>query len=326
MTTNTHVADDAPQPRVYLKVNRKRGRDDFVEEAMASTHVRVQWDRTEMGSPPPILQPALSSRTKLVFRRLHQINADKLTGMALALERQSARKRLTQPSRSQVERLTVTRECVVIECGVAVSHPDVDPAAVDLFVLDSRATERDAMIEAFGDFAITEDDLTGCTASSLKRGRDDEDGDLPCYFLAPVRRTSGVGDRIINAADSALGPPSRWGVVEADGDGTMWRLLQEYDESLCVEVTGDATADLYCYPDHRKDDEYDSNAEDFSGNDYPDDADDGSGESPRRSDAEASDFVTRHHGRHAVPHNTYGIFCEEGYSERSLSTGWRSDD
>lgn len=29
--------------------------------------------------------------------------------------------------------------------------------------------------------------------------------------------------------------------------------------------------DLYIYPDHRKDDEYDSNAEDFEGNDYPED-------------------------------------------------------
>lgn len=33
--------------------------------------------------------------------------------------------------------------------------------------------------------------------------------------------------------------------------------------------------DLYFYPDHRKDDEYDSNAEDFEGNDYPEEEEEG---------------------------------------------------
>nr|CAJ2479563.1 unnamed protein product [Leishmania braziliensis] len=324
--TLTRSAGDACQPRVYLKVSRKRGRDGFVEEAVSPTRVRVQWDSAEMGTPPLILQAALSSRTKFVFRRLHQIDAERSSRMATRLVPHGATKMHTRLSHSQVERLTVAGQCVVIECGDDVSGADDGAGTVELFVLDSRATERDAMMEAFGEFAIMEDDLTGCSQSSLKHGRGEEDEDLPCYFLRPLRRTSSVGDHSTAAEDSVLASPSPWGAVKADEDGTMRRFLQEYDEMLCMEATGDATADLYCYPDHRKDDEYDSNAEDFSGNDYPDEADGRSGESTRRTDEEASNSSTRRQRVYVTSRNTYGISCEEEYSERSLSSGWGSDD
>lgn len=325
MPTPTRPAGDVCQRRVYLKVSRKRDRDGFVEEATPPTHVRVQWDSAEMGPLPPVLQASLSCRTKFVFRRLRHVDAEQSTGMTKVLMPKVSTKQQTQPFCSLVERLIASGQCVVIECGDGVSRVDDGAAVVELFVLDSKATEGDAMLEAFGEFAITEDYLAGGTRNSLKRDRVEEDEDLPCYFLAPRRRTCSVGDHSSADADSVLVSPSRWGAVETDADGRMWRLLQEYDELLCVEAIGDATADLYCYPDHRKDDEFDSNAEDFSGNDYPDDADGRSGESAERAEDEASDSSTGRRGGRVVSRSTYGMFCEEGYTERSLSSGWSSD-
>ncbi|CAG9580566.1 conserved hypothetical protein [Leishmania major strain Friedlin] len=278
-----------------------------------------------MGPLPPVLQASLSCRTKFVFRRLRHMGAEHSTGMTKVLMPQFSTKRQTGPFLSPVERVTASGQSVVIECGDGVSRVDDGTAVVELFALDSKATEEDAMVEAFGEFAITKDDLIGRTRSSLKRGRVEEDEDLPCYFLAPRRRSCSVGGHNSADADSVLASPSRWGAVETDADGAMWRLLQEYDELLCVEAIGDATEDLYCYPDHRKDDEFDSNAEDFSGNDYPDDADERSGESAERAEEEASGFSTERRGGRVASHSTYGMFCEEGYSERSLSSVWNSD-
>ncbi|GET91754.1 hypothetical protein, conserved [Leishmania tarentolae] len=326
MTTPTCPAFDPCNPRVYFKLSRKRGRDGFIEEAAPPTHVRVEWNSSEMGTLPPVLQASLSCRTKYVFRRLCHRETERSTGMAEGLLPRVSTKRQTQPSRSPVERVTVTGQCVVIECGDGLSCVNDAAAAVELFVLDPEATERDALVEAFDEFAITEDDMCGCTQSSMKRGRVEEHEDLPCYFLAPRHRTSSVGDYHSSNADVVLKTPSRWGAVESAEDGTMWRLLQEYDELLCVEAVGEATADLYCYPDHRKDDEFDSNAEDFSGNDYPDDADDGSDECTKRAEDEASNFSTGRERVGVESCDTYGMFYEEGYTERSLSSGWSSDD
>ncbi|TPP55684.1 hypothetical protein CGC20_11390 [Leishmania donovani] len=326
MSTPTRTGGDACQPRVYLKVSRKRCRDGFVEEAAPPTLVRVQWDSAEMGPLPPVLHATLSCRTKFIFRRLRHLGAEQSTGMAKALMPQVSTNRQTRPFRSPVERVTASGQCVVIECGDGVSRVDDGAAVVELFTLDSEATEEDTMVEAFGEFAITEDDLVGCTRSSLKRGRVEEDEDLPCYFLAPRRCTCSVGGHSSADANLVSASPSRWGAVETDADGAMWRLLQEYDELLCVEAIGDATEDLYCYPDHRKDDEFDSNAEDFSGNDYPDDADGRSGESAERAEDEASGSSTGRRRGRLASRSTYGMLCEEGYSERSLSSGWNSDD
>ncbi|KAG5469275.1 hypothetical protein LSCM1_02490 [Leishmania martiniquensis] len=312
-----------PQTRVYLKVSRKRGRDGFLEEANPPTHVRVQWDSAEMGTLPLVLQPVISSRTRLVFRRLPRIEMERSTRKGQVPAPRESAKQQAQKSCSQVERLTATAQCVVIECDDSLSSADVSAPAMELFILDSKATESDAMVEAFGEFAITEDDAPGGTRVRLKRGRGEEDEQLPCYFLTPLRRTSSVGDHSIAVTDPASSS-SRWGSVEVDEDGAMWKLLQKYDEVLCLEDRADAMADLYCYPDHRKDDEYDSNAEDFSGNDYPDDADDRSDVSARRSDQEPSDVSTGRPRGGVASRDTYGIFCEEDYTERSLSSGWSS--
>ncbi|KAK7197275.1 hypothetical protein NESM_000674000 [Novymonas esmeraldas] len=334
MVLTPSVAAASPS-RVYLKISRKRARDDVDGEGERPTHVRVEWDSAEMGVPPPALHAALASRSKFLFRRLRHA-ADEAAAVEDAagnapLQRQAAPAR--PPSRSLVERVTVAGQCLVIECGVAAAAGSADRdggAAVELFVLDARATESAAMVDAFGDFAVTEAEAEDVPRGGHKRNRDTEAaGELPCYFLAPLRRTSCEEDHSSAAAGAAVtpSPSSCWGVVRADEDGSVGQLLREYDEALYMEGDGEAAADLYCYPDHRKDDEYDSNAEDFSGNDYPNDADDRSAESTGVADAVSSDSSTGRRRRGAaLRRNTYGIFCEDGYSERSLSSGWGSDD
>lgn len=308
-------------PRVYLKVGRKRGREGFVEEASQSTHVRVRWDTAAMGAPPALLHHAFAARTNLLFRRLRRAGVSTMPagGPGPAAPQTQAR---------VVERVTLAGPCVVIECGDVGSS---SAATADFFVLDARATEADALVEAFGDFAVTEAAPLPVEASLLKRERDADAAEVPCYFLAPQRRTTRVSDATAAVAAVVESGSSPWGVVGGDADGTMWRLLQEFDENLCVEAAGEATVDLYCYPDHRKDDEYDSNAEDFSGNDYPDDADDPSADSEDQRHAECAADVstsstTRRVEHQAASRHAYGMFCEEGYSERSLSSGWGTDD
>jgi len=46
-------------------------------------------------------------------------------------------------------------------------------------------------------------------------------------------------------------------------------------EFVCCDNDANGARDAYTYTDHRQDDEYDSNAEDYMGNDYPDEDDDG---------------------------------------------------
>lgn len=185
------------------------------------------------------------------------------------------------------------------------------------------------MEDAFGDFAITDD--AGSDGAALKRQRNaDEVADV---VLAPVRRLARQQDHstaavaaageVVRLLSKELPSASRWGAVEADVAGATWAMLQAHDEALCVENADEVAADLYCYPDHRKDDEYDSNAEDFSGNDYPDDADDA--DATEHDGSDSSTGRQRCHG-YGRSYEGYGMFCEEGYSERSLSSGWGSGD
>lgn len=335
-----------PPPRVYLQLHHKRPREGFLEEAPGSQYVRLQWDTTEMGAPPAALQRALAAtQTKYIFRRL----PDPASGGAAQQSKDTSSEVHAgaavngRASRcAHVERVTRAGKCVLIECGDGASanastsvRNTTMEAASTLYVLDSHATAAAAMTDAFGEFAITDDDdADTCAVDGLfKRERGNTD-DIADVFLAPVRRrTEAQGDSAalscVQNADVA--GDSAWGAVEEDATGTTWAMLRAYDAQLCVESAGEATADLYCYPDHRKDDEYDSNAEDFSGNDYPDDADDGGGDDDDGYDGrgygDASSLSsTGRHDRRGRGTAAYGMFCEENYSERSLSSGWSSDD
>ncbi|KPA76853.1 hypothetical protein ABB37_07651 [Leptomonas pyrrhocoris] len=327
-----------PVPRVYLKINRKSCRDGLVEDAPASQYVRVQWDAAEMGALPAPLQRALATRTKYLFRRLPDPAkkaaasgcGDTAVTPSETSECATAVTTLSAPARTPVERVTQAGQCVLIECGgggeagAADTSAAASPAAMALYVLDTRASERQAMEEAFGEFAVTDDTPAGYDA--VKRARDTTD-DVADVYLAPVRRLSRGQDHATAPQAEEVAPSiSCWGPVEEDVAGTTWEMLQAYEELLCVESGGEGAADLYCYPDHRKDDEYDSNAEDFSGNDYPNDADEGSERSSSGGEGEGSESSTWRRGRRGHGCAAYGMFCEEGYRERSLSSGWSSDD
>lgn len=84
------------------------------------------------------------------------------------------------------------------------------------------------------------------------------------------------------AVTSSLYHPNSLNAWEAASSAVVGDIIEElqrvYDAEQ-VEAEGGEEAvhkaylqEIYCYPDHRKDDEYDSNAEDFEGNDYPDDS------------------------------------------------------
>ncbi|KPI86869.1 hypothetical protein ABL78_4059 [Leptomonas seymouri] len=327
---------DPPVPRVYLKINCKRSRDSFFEDAPANQYVRVQWDAAEMGVPPPPLQGALAAGTKVLFRRLPnpavKAAASDLDAVLAACD--TSEDAITgnmhaEPVHTHVERVTQAGKCFLIECGGGeaerpTSPPAISlPAASALYVLDPRASEREAMEDAFGEFAITDEAPTECDTSKRKRVATDSIADV---YLAPVRRLSLDQDHATAAQTEEAGAfISRWGPVEEDVTGATWKMLLGYDELLCVESAGEAATDLYCYPDHRKDDEYDSNAEDCSRNDYPNDVDEGS-ESRSGENGEGSESSTGRRLRHRHGNTAYGMFCEEGYSEYSLSSGWSDDD
>jgi hypothetical protein len=335
MSTNVYASgNDLPAPRVYLKINHKRHRDGFVEEAPANQYVRVQWDTTEMGALPAPLERALATRTKFLFRRLPAPptatlkprvavfhDAQPLTNDVAKPAVAATSSTQPPPARAHVERVTQAGKCVLIEC-----EQTTEGAATALYVLDTHASEREAMEDAFGEFAITDDGAATLDESGVGKRRRDAQDDVLDIFLAPVRRCTFEQDHTAALQDAPV-CTSRWGPVEEDVTGTTWEMLLTYDEVLCLEGSGEAAADLYCYPDHRKDDEYDSNAEDFSGNDYPDDADDGVGDGASvhdSSEVEGASAASR--SRHGHGYSAYGVFYEEGYSERSLSDGWGSED
>ncbi|CAD2217855.1 hypothetical protein ADEAN_000534100 [Angomonas deanei] len=93
-------------------------------------------------------------------------------------------------------------------------------------------------------------------------------------------------------------------------------IINEY-ELQYVEEDELPAKDNYVYYDHRKDDEYDSNAEDLSLNDYPDDED--RDDHSQMSDLYAMDEGVSRRGGH------YGFYNESDYTDGALSEGWQSD-
>lgn len=351
-------------PRLFLRLDRKRRRLGESDRGSLPKYVRVQWSETEMGDVPPALRRVVKSETNLIFRRLTGASLRPVEELAseatiatpeattpLSLSSASAssssynaaEKDLRSGS-AYVQGLWKTKRSVWIDCGseaLRTSGEDggcVSSNAGDLFVLDEAASEADAMTRQLADFSIGDEEEESLKAvphlNHFKRRRSGSE-ELPVYFLRPVPRQD--ANAASRAAERNVGHSlsvSQWGAVQEDVDdltmNTLHRLEGE-DGDFCVGGSGDAAADLYVYPDHRKDDEYDSNAEDFSGNDYPDDADDAlnqwdnSRDGRSDNDAEEGSAYGDGGGSYTQRPSHYGMFYEEGYNERELSSGWESE-
>lgn len=119
--------------------------------------------------------------------------------------------------------------------------------------------------------------------------RDGEEGSGECTSLGVVPTTGVQGPFM--PMEGPLSPSMECATVSHNfWEKASESLVGEWCEELLTAYYADPTTatslwrsrgneeeeylqDIYCYPDHRKDDEYDSNAEDFEGNDYPQEED-----------------------------------------------------
>ncbi|KEG14714.1 hypothetical protein DQ04_00331070 [Trypanosoma grayi] len=154
---------------------------------------------------------------------------------------------------------------------------------------------------------------TGCSCQvgRTQRKRPREVEEAPEYILSSALQDGGVN----------------WAGRSEDAvetEAALYDMLHDYGQN-CFLLEDDASCDpeLYLYPDHRKDDEYDSNAADFSGNEYPEEPSTSSNSSKGSSTCMESEFYedseVRHHRR-----RTKDLWCEDGYNEAPLGSGWDS--
>ncbi|ORC90457.1 uncharacterized protein TM35_000082550 [Trypanosoma theileri] len=100
----------------------------------------------------------------------------------------------------------------------------------------------------------------------------------------------------------------------------LYEMLRDHGQTcFLLEEDNGCEPELYLYPDHRKDDEYDSNAADFSGNEYPEEP---SENNSSFVDSEYTDYDDERHYKRRQG----DLWYEESYREGSLSSGWNSCD
>lgn len=161
---------------------------------------------------------------------------------------------------------------------------------------------------------------------------EEEDSAVPTFHLRPAKRAR---LELPDTPSSCGG----WGEITEATEVPLADWLREVMPLLPLTddaARAEAQADLYCYPDHCHDDEYDSNAEDFPGNDYRDDDEDAEEEpldrdsddgysSAVHTQSDADDGDLRPLSVHEGFGGAYGMFHEEGYSEKPLGDGWQSE-
>lgn len=334
---------------LFLRLPRKRPRavsgrvDTEDDEGDLPSLLRLRWDLQDMGASPPALQAlAGPSTTSLVFCRLRG-GRD-----AVGSHREAATHpevhhcgKETVDRHASLHRLQTGSQYMVIDCASpAVEEP------TELYVLhdshreSTEGGDRPVKEQGEDDFDFDGLAVSDTTVSALcapsQRGavletpfkkvekRQRELETIPTYYLQPVPRKEGMPCPLLS---STAGPMLSWEQVVEPTTVPLWELLQPYEFGVLAlteeEAHAECLADRYCYPDHRHDDEFDSNAEDFSGNDYPEDAD-----GPAACDGDDGDSPDETGGRSHVGRRShvYGLFCEDEYSERALSSGWDTED
>lgn len=215
-----------------------------------------------------------------------------------------------------------------------------DEFSFDGLVIDEAASARvPAAVRTVGERVHTE--LLGVPKADVVRGMagEGEEEGATITLRAAKRARTEVGN-----ADDGSSTSSAWGVVVDESELPLSTWLNDVMPLLALSdeaARAEAQADLYCYPDHRRDDEYDSNAEDFSANEYPDDDDDDDGLGAdarcrvfrfRRSsvrstedEEDETDDACADNRVYGTDVGAYGFFHEEGYREKALGRGWDSE-
>ncbi|EKF32583.1 hypothetical protein MOQ_003563 [Trypanosoma cruzi marinkellei] len=347
----------SPRSRdVYIRMKRLRSHESDSAEDTAPPRLRICLDnrgdansvvRRALGVVPSPSSALLSKEQNpctLHFRLLSKVG---ISASERAEPRDTHKKVVPTPTPLlSVERLWNLTGCLVMDCtaeerkwepnslpmrekndrkinGNALSTRGAEDWL--LYILDKEVAadedepkeqkeEEGAVDEEFGfdDLVITKPEADGGAVTPAfclgryrahrKRCRDDT---TPEYILS-------------------LGPHSAEGggrTDDCEGEISLYDMLRDHGQDLfLLEEDAGCEPELYIYPDHRRDDEYDSNAADFSGNEYPEEKSTSSNASVRTDSEDENDAVRRRK-------NCYGdLWFDEDYAEASLSSGWSSHD
>ncbi|CCW63039.1 unnamed protein product [Phytomonas sp. EM1] len=341
--------------QMLLRVRRRRSRKGISEKATEDDgdmppRVRVRWD--DNSGHVPLISACdhytnsleLSSSTETaVFQRL-QKNVTISRGQG-HMERALTSSLISDSKANEVGGTTLcvnavkrAHQYILIDCVAGDIETPLgtgEEMKEDLYVMltDSSKLQKDTPSPTCSDHS-DEFDFDKLTISERplpaihpirqigKRPRD-ASGSVHTFFLVPSRRARPDGGGV-----DAEAPSSSWPPICEDHDNTLLDCIHGYGDfaPFVLESSGAAQEDLYCCADHRKDDEYDSNAEDFSANDYPET------EQLDNSMPDIDDDCTAHEDnafseicRASRRCTDYGVFCEPDYLETSLGEGWESD-
>nr|CCC94124.1 conserved hypothetical protein [Trypanosoma congolense IL3000] len=245
-----------------------------------------------------------------------------------------------------VERVWNVRGCVVMDCTMVGSELSAPPAeAVD--PCDSCLVDRRALLDGCeGDWPVYVLDKNSSPTreewktevASVDEEQDDfgfddlhisqDGGGLstplttsgPCASCRPqrkrVREMEGP-HYILSLSQSLCGSH----VSESEAIRSLQNLLQGFRDDFLLDDNKGFDPELYMYPDHRKDDEYDSNAADLSANEYPDESSSVDTASDMSVDDEGR-CDTRAAGSCLLYYDDYG----QTYEKDSFYHGWCSSD
>ncbi|RNF03595.1 hypothetical protein TraAM80_05755 [Trypanosoma rangeli] len=344
----------SPRPRdVYMRVRRLRSWDCASMGDTAPPRLRIRLENKEdvnsivggagcdAASSTSASLGTEQTPCTLHFRFLPKVGVPVLSVQATRNTHDDV---FPSPSlQMSVKRLWNLRGCMVMDCAAvepkrefnSISTLETEETKVDgqdiaaeaagewsLYVLDKEVLEEEDELEAkkeeaaaiddefcFDDLTITRtEEGFGVDTSNLslgihrmhrKRFRDDES---PEYNLSLGLCDAACGDRL----DYEEAP-------------SIYDMLREHGQDcFLMEENAGCDPGLYIYPDHRRDDEYDSNAADFSANEYPEEPSTSSDTTGRTDLEDEEDTMRRRNVRYG------NAWYDEGYMEASLSSGWSS--
>lgn len=294
---------DRQKDRLLLLVldKRKRYREDDTTDGGGETGsgdapslVRLRWDSAEMGSPTAPLVPFLGSPSQpgtLLFRRVVR-NSNFIDPSPPQGHQADGMQEGLGPS-VYLRSLSYNPNYVVLDCSEANASHSYSLHDKHLFVLDdTMEAQEHPMGRLMMDVQLNNEEEECFTepqphsravvygrGAKRKRACDV----IPEYYIKPLLKTEETPS-IANASPVAeahtQGAANYWEQAESALVDEMLAELSAFPLDLHCdreeEIRKQYLEGIYCYPDHRLDDEYDSNAEDYEGNDYPDEDEDDS--------------------------------------------------